>query len=113
MMPLTPGDVSRLQAAGHDVDAFSFDDEGVRRLRTRDEEAPDGRPCFFLGSDGACSVYEVRPEGCRIYPFVVDEDARLTRDEDCPYRAEFAAPPHARRVVLDILRRSGEWPEPT
>ena len=25
-------------------------------------------PCFFLGEDNCCSIYEVRPKACREYP---------------------------------------------
>lgn len=27
----------------------------------------EGKPCTFLGADGACTVYDVRPLACRIY----------------------------------------------
>ena len=33
------------------------------------EESMNLVPCPFLGSDNACSIYEVRPEACARYPF--------------------------------------------
>lgn len=35
-------------------------------------------PCHFLQEDGACGIYEIRPEACRRYPHT-DEDNFLNR----------------------------------
>lgn len=40
-------------------------DETIESLRT---EAKSGR-CLFLGHDGRCRIYPVRPAQCRSYPF--------------------------------------------
>ena len=39
-------------------------EDGERVLSTQ----PDGR-CVFLGEDGSCRIYPVRPLQCRTYPF--------------------------------------------
>lgn len=46
-------------------------EEGVRVLRLE----KDGR-CTFLGSDGRCKVYAVRPRQCATYPFWPEVVAR-------------------------------------
>jgi Fe-S-cluster containining protein len=42
------------------------EDEGGYRIRAR--------PCPFLGEDGRCTIYGVRPENCRGYPFTDRRD---------------------------------------
>lgn len=104
-MPLTEDDVARLEALGHEREAFSFvsPEDGVVYLRTVEPvEGMPGRPCFFL-KDDRCSVYADRPQGCRIYPFVLTEDGRLARDEDCPFRQEFAHDAGARRRLQRVV----------
>jgi uncharacterized protein len=46
------------------------DDEGDYVVTTK--------PCPFLGSDNACSIYEVRPSDCVRFPYT-DEDVLLKR----------------------------------
>ncbi len=47
-----------------------LDEEGDYVTRTK--------PCPFLGTDNACSIYEDRPSDCRRYPYT-DEDVLLKR----------------------------------
>lgn len=83
-MPLTEEDAARLEALGHARAAFTTRGEGnVLQLANVDGA------CFFL-REGKCSVYDARPVGCTIYPFVMTDDGkRVLRDEDCPHRREF------------------------
>lgn len=39
--------------------------------------------CFFLRSDNKCSIYEIRPDTCRRYPFIIGEDFSLA-SVSCP-----------------------------
>jgi len=96
-MPLTEADAARLEALGHKRADFSLvNDEGVLQLRNVEGA------CFFL-KDEKCSVYAERPQGCRIYPFVMTEDgARVLRDEDCPHRREFPHDASALRRIRII-----------
>ena len=110
-MPLTEDDIARLEKLGHARARFvTWSADGTAQLATVEPaEGMPGRPCFFL-KDNLCSVYADRPQGCRIYPLVLNEHGRLMRDEDCPHRAEFPLDPTAKRriqrVVSNLARRS-------
>jgi Fe-S-cluster containining protein len=94
-MTLTEADVRRLREAGF---------EGFARLnRDGDLElvSRDGRCVFF--DAGCCQVYTLRPEGCQLYPLVLDLAAdRVVRDRFCPHRLEFPLSPE----LVRRLRRS-------
>ncbi len=75
------------------------------------------RGCCCLLRDGLCSVYEVRPQGCREYPWynldgvlyydagcpgmLRDRDGRPTADEIGPFERFF---PGAHPVVIRLIR---------
>jgi Fe-S-cluster containining protein len=94
-MTLTEADVALLEDAGW-TDFCHVNRHGDLELGNR-----NGR-CVFL--DGSrCRVYRVRPEGCRLYPFVLDiASDRVVRDRSCPHRGEFSVS----RELTDRLRRS-------
>jgi Fe-S-cluster containining protein len=82
-MTLTEADVVRLEGAGFD-DFVRRDHDGDLVLVNR------AGACVFL-DDGVCRSYEVRPEGCRAYPLVLDLNRdRVVLDELCPHRSEFS-----------------------
>jgi Fe-S-cluster containining protein len=82
-MTLTEDDRIRLEAAGS-ADFFSRNDDDDLELRNL------GGRCVFL-SRGRCRVYDMRPEGCRLYPLVLDlADDQVVRDPFCPHRHEFS-----------------------
>ncbi len=117
-MPLTEEDAQRLEALGHKRADFSFVKREDRALYLLTVPRPEGmtdagrspkdvaagkpgRPCFFL-KDNQCSVYADRPIGCRIYPFVLTEDQRLVRDDDCPHHRQFPVDPSLKRRIQKI-----------
>jgi Fe-S-cluster containining protein len=82
-MTLTEADVARLRTAGH-RDFFFINDDLDFQL-----ENIDGH-CIFLG-DGRCSVHADRPEGCRLYPMILDLSVdRVVLDSVCPWASEFS-----------------------
>jgi Fe-S-cluster containining protein len=94
-MTLTEADVARLEGAGY-RDFFRHNPDGDLELRNR-----RGR-CVFLAG-GRCRAYSERPEGCRLYPLVLDLGSdRVFRDDFCPHREEFPVVASA----VDRLRRS-------
>jgi len=82
-MPLLKKDIERIKRLGFDYDYFVVNRDGWLQLKNY-----DGR-CVF--NDGKrCSIYEDRPEGCKFYPIIYDEDKNCaTLDEDCPHRDDF------------------------
>ena len=82
-MPLTRFDIERISRQGYKIKDFVVKRKRERRLKNR-----DGR-CVFLGDDG-CIIYSFRPEGCRLYPLVYDEDnGKGVIHDFCPYGYEF------------------------
>ncbi|AGK61211.1 putative Fe-S-cluster oxidoreductase [Archaeoglobus sulfaticallidus PM70-1] len=81
-MPLSKSDIERITSLGYNESEFAVEVNGVKQLRN-----VDGR-CFFL-EDNICTIYPYRPEGCRIYPFIYDEERdRIIVDEICPKKDE-------------------------
>jgi Fe-S-cluster containining protein len=100
-MTLTEGDVARLEVAGHRDFYFVNDDHDLQLLNV------DGH-CIFL-VDGLCSVHDVRPEGCRLYPLILDLSVdRVMLDSICPWASEFTFTEddevQLRRSVVDEAR---------
>lgn len=96
-MTLVEADVLRLQAQGFSGFCREMSDGSLQLVNL------DGK-CFFL-KDGRCSIYSIRPEGCRLYPLIFDASERgAVLDDFCPYRTEFRFSSADRR----LLRKSVE-----
>jgi len=81
-MTLTEADRERLDAAGCRDFFIVNDDDDLQLVNV------DGH-CIFL-VDGLCSVHEDRPEGCRLYPLILDLSVdRIVLDAFCPWAKEF------------------------
>ena len=99
-MPLTEEDVARLEASGHDASAFVVAEEGYTFL------ANVRGQCFFLDAKGMCSVYAGRPEGCRLYPLVMDEDmSEFKLDDLCPHRSSVGWRKFHEEALMGLLER--------
>ena len=82
-MPLSRVDIERISGQG-----YRFRDFVVKRGKERHLKNNNGR-CVFLGDDG-CKIYSIRPEGCRLYPLVYDDNRGKVFVHDlCPYGREF------------------------
>jgi Fe-S-cluster containining protein len=82
-MPLTGFDIERISKQGYEIKDFV-----VKRRRERQLKNVNGR-CVFLGDDG-CNIYSFRPEGCRLYPLVFNENnGKGVIHDFCPYGHEF------------------------
>jgi len=67
------------------LNAFWRDEEGFLRMRTINREC-----VFFDKTTKMCSIYELRPMGCRIYPIHYNfEEQRCKFGELCPKPKEF------------------------
>ena len=80
-MTLTEADAARLEAVGCQDFFFVNDDDDLQLVNV------DGH-CIFL-VDGWCSVHDDRPEGCRLYPLILDLSVdRVVLDAFCPWAKE-------------------------
>jgi Fe-S-cluster containining protein len=79
-MELSAKDIKRLEKAGYRKEEFAQQDsEGIWRLRNWEGI------CFFLyPSSRKCSVYELRPVGCYIYPVNLSPEGVVVVDDACP-----------------------------
>jgi len=82
-MPLTSFDIERISEQRYRIKDFV-----VKRRRERQLKNVNGR-CVFLGDNG-CIIYSFRPEGCRLYPLVFNENnGKGVIHDFCPYGHEF------------------------
>jgi len=82
-MTLTEADAARLEAVGRLRFFFVNDGLDLQLVNV------DGH-CIFL-IDGRCSVHDDRPEGCRLYPLILDLSVdRVVFDAFCPWAKEFS-----------------------
>ena len=58
-------------------------------------------PCPFLGADNYCSIYEVRPSDCALFPYT-DEDVLIKRQKLTLKNASFCP------IVFHVLDRLTE-----
>ncbi len=81
-MPLTYKDITLIEEIGIKRTFFVIEENGWLRLRN------SGGKCIFL-KKGLCSIYKQRPQGCRLYPVIYDEEtASAVLDDDCLYATE-------------------------
>tara|TARA_B100000513_G_C11806048_1_gene153752 strand:+ start:137 stop:481 length:345 start_codon:yes stop_codon:yes gene_type:complete len=103
-MPVTEAEAKRLsRRTGMQLDSFTWENNGILTL-LNDEKT---RACVFLltassdvNAEGVCSVYEVRPEGCRKYPIVLNPKDEAMLDEGCPHREHFPEPSESDAIEL-------------
>jgi uncharacterized protein len=57
--------VDHLRAAGVKLDVARLERQSQHSVETWREQPECDRACVFLDEDGACTVYEVRPNACR------------------------------------------------
>lgn len=95
-MPLSNSDIERIKGLGFSDSFFILKKRGERRLRNS-----MGRCVFHNGQ--ICTIYDDRPEGCRIYPVVFDpRKGEAVLDPECPHYHEFQATPS---ISLELLRQ--------
>ena len=103
-MPLTKAEASLLsRRTGMDIDSFPWKNNGVLTL-LNDETT---RACVFLltssadvNAEGMCSVYEVRPRGCRTSQNVLNDQDEAILDERCPHRTHYPTPSEEDAITL-------------
>ena len=100
-MTLTADDIRRITGLGQ-RDYYYETEDGYLQLDNR-----DGR-CVFLRR-GFCSIYEHRPEGCTLYPLIVDvESWEVALHDFCPHMDEFRFSKQQKDRVRRLVRRQEE-----
>jgi Fe-S-cluster containining protein len=98
-MLLSATDIARIEGLGFSEDSFTVKRNGYRQLKNL-----SGRCVFHNGQQ--CAIYSSRPEGCRLYPVVFNEDVGdAVLDSYCPHSAEFRLTPCIVRKVTGLVRR--------
>lgn len=64
--------VERLRASGRELDRARLERQSRYTLDTWRQQPAADKACVFLGGDGACTVYEFRPNACRKLLVVTD-----------------------------------------
>lgn len=97
-MPVSSSDLKRILKAGYRLEHFSVKTKEGWRLKNR-----SGR-CVFLLKTG-CGIYSHRPDGCRLYPLVYDENQkRAMIDSHCPYGHEFKVQKNDVKTLENLFR---------
>jgi Fe-S-cluster containining protein len=98
-MPLSPSDIKRIMKLGYRLTDFTLKSGDGWRLKNI-----SGR-CVFL-SEGGCTIYPYRPEGCQLYPLIYDEELRhAVIDHLCPSGCEFTVRNEDLKKLKNLLRR--------
>jgi len=99
-------DIQRLEQLGYKVRAFAwFDKTGYARLRNK------RRHCVFYNvAEHSCKVYPYRPEGCRLYPIIYDDENGIIVDCICSasWTVSTEELSEKSQQVLQLLKRIDE-----
>jgi Fe-S-cluster containining protein len=98
-MLLSSSDIVRIRGLGFPENFFIVKKNRNRRLKNL-----SGRCVFHNGQ--RCSIYSCRPEGCRLYPVILNEvTGEAVLDSYCPHHGEFQLTPSISREVIRLVRR--------
>ena len=98
-MILSNADIERIKALGFDTKFFVSKNKGWLQLKNN-----NGR-CVFHDSI-LCSIYEHRPEGCKLYPIIYDKDKNCAVfDGDCPHRHRFKMFNNAKQQLYILISK--------
>jgi hypothetical protein len=82
-MLLSNKDIESIQELGYEKNDFVKEDRSWLKLKNK-----NGR-CFFHNGK-ICLIYSNRPEGCKTYPLIFNEEYKsAVIDTECPYRDFF------------------------
>ena len=98
-MPLSSSDIVRIEGLGFSDDFFTIEEDGNRSLKNL-----SGRCVFHNGQ--LCTIYNKRPEGCQLYPVILNEDAgEAVLDSYCPHRDNFQLTTDVSREVIELVQK--------
>jgi len=86
-MLLSQKDIIRLEKKGFSKKHFAkYNRQGYAQLKNR-----EGYCVFYNAEKRKCRVYVDRPEGCRVYPVILDEEKGIVLDDICDSRNTISA----------------------
>lgn len=98
-MSLSNSDIARIKGLGFYEDSFVLERNGSHYLKNL-----SGRCIFHNGKQ--CTIYNDRPDGCRLYPAVFDENkGKVILHLYCPHHGRFQLKSHISRDVINLIRR--------
>ena len=98
-MSLSNEDIEQIKGLGFATKFFITKRDGWLQLKNY-----NGRCAFYNGV--GCSIYENRPEGCKLYPIIYDKDKNCAvLDEDCSHREKFEISKTAIQQVSDLVSK--------
>jgi Fe-S-cluster containining protein len=98
-MPLSALDIARIESLGFSESSFIIKRDGNRQLKNL-----SGRCVFHDGR--RCTIHSHRPEGCQLYPVILNEDTgEAVLDSYCPHREKFQLTPSISRRVIKLVRK--------
>ena len=97
-MLLSYQDIETIEKIGYTKDFFVIEKKGWLQLKNL-----HGRCVFHNGN--TCTIYDHRPEGCRLYPIVYDKTNRRTIiDDECPQRHCFSFSKTRASQLITLVR---------
>ena len=98
-MPLSNSHIIRIRNIGFSENFFIVKRNGNQQLRNS-----AGRCVFHNGE--RCTIYNDRPEGCRLYPIIFDlYMGESVSDAHCPHHEEFQFTPSISCEVIRLVRK--------
>ena len=103
-MPVTRAEAALLsRRTGMRIEDFTWSNKGILTLMNNDLT----KACMFLLTDsaekyaaGICSVYDIRPKGCQMYPMVLNAQDTAIIDNGCPYGNDFPTPSEEDSITI-------------
>jgi len=98
-MILSYQDIERIKRLGFDTNFFVTRRNGWLQLKNQDGH------CVFHSSI-MCTIYENRPDGCKLYPIIYDKDKKhAVFDKDCPQRDKFHMSKSITKQLYDLVSK--------
>ncbi len=96
-MLLTAEDTKRIEALGHPP--ATFQKPGALGMQLKNTHGH----CVFL-KNGQCTIYDARPQGCRLYPIIHNRTlGGAICDDACPRHTDFPLTPETRRQLRRLI----------
>jgi Fe-S-cluster containining protein len=100
-MLLSKKDIQRLKHKGYSPNNFvHYDKQGYANLKNS-----NGYCVFYNSQTRQCNIYVDRPQGCRVYPVIVNEENKIILDKLCNSRTSISKTEktHKGKRVIKLL----------